>query len=361
MAGSRCIKSSFNHHRLSSLVFPFLLALVVLSIDSCTKEEAKEDYEIRNYVASILTETKTSLVQDGVVNWSEGDWIWYYSKDGGLLRMFTVEKDSPKADLQLNVASTANYLIAVHGAGSISDYTGASLTLHDVVEPIQDGTFSSHGHVTIARLDDVTAQAIAFHNLTSFISFSTAINDIDHIVFSATDGTALHGNGDVRVSFESGMPVGTITGGSSSIMVELSGAGTYYIAMLPTILQSGFTIECYNADGLKIGTAVGRKGLEVKMSSVFRLGSIDSHLSDEKGVKLVGYGNDADWDDVIRPGVDINRGNYGSDYNWNEVSAAGGNINKGGYGDDENWDGGSGSGSTVGNSGYGNDANWDNG
>lgn len=331
-------------------------AFMLATMASCEKKSV--GFSFRTYSAYLNEASKTSISPDRKVSWSEGDWIWYYSKDGGILRMFTVEEDCTKAQMTLSVASDANYLIAVHGASSISNYSGNSLTLNGVVKPVQDGSFKD-GHVAIAKLTDVNSPSIHFSNLVSFISFALLRNDVTRLVFTAVDGTPLHGNGVINVSFDGDKATPSLQAdGSNSIEVAVSGSGQYYIAILPTILKNGFKISCYDNKGTLLAVAEGTRSLSVSPGTIFSLGLLDSHLIDKTGIQIDPYDPDTDHDDRGSSTGTVNMDGYASDYNWDSSGSTDGSVNIGDYPGDSQWDNNSDSNGTVGRNDYNEDANW---
>lgn len=330
-------------------------ASLFLLLLGCEKES---ETVLRTYTASLGDVSKTSISADRSVSWSEGDWIWYYSKDGGLLRMFTVEEDCARSPMSLNVASDANYLVAVHGAASLSNYSGTALTLNGVVNAVQSGSFTD-GHVAIARLSDVTAPTIHFKNLVSFVKFSLDRDDVAKLVFAAADSTPLHGNGVVNVTFNGDVATPVLAaGGSNSIEVNLNGAGTYYIAVLPVALRNGFTISCYDVNGTLLAIANGTKEMNVGSGILFNLGRLDGHLVDKTGIQLDPYDPDNDWDSTGCSGGTINKDGYGSDYDWDSTGGSAGCVNRDGYGSDSNYDSTGSISGGMNRNGYEDDTNW---
>ncbi len=314
---------------------------------------------VRTYEASVSGLTKTSLGENNAVSWSAGDYVWYYSANGGLLRMHTVEEAGATASMPLTLNADANFLVAVCGTSSITNYTKDALSLDNVVKATQDGTFSGN-HLSIARTEDVSNLSLSFKNVVSFVSFSTQRTDISYIVFKSTDETAIHGNGKLDVSFEEGLPVAQYgSSKGSSIRVNLAGPGTYYIATLPGTLAGGFTISCYDSTDKLIGTATGKNALNIKRSYIVRLGKIDVRLVDENGVNLSGYDDDDNWDTSADSDGNIDQNGYGNDYNWDSDSDSDADLDKGGYNGDDNWDSDSSSGGNLDKGDYGDDDNWD--
>ena len=355
MTGEMVGKDNYNLFRLAGLCMAVLMGCLF----GCTDQSVLQpEMFVKTYQAYISNSVRTSMADNGDVSWTEGDEIWYYSQDGGELRNYVVEEGGAKIDIPLTIAADALYVTAVYGTSAIYAYTAESMKLGDVVKPVQEGAFVD-GHVAVARLTDVNGPTLHFYNLVSYVVFSTRKTFIDHIVFSAADDTPLHSNGIVDVHYEDGVPVPVLSGsGESSIRVNLKGAGSYCIAVLPVTLNEGFVISCYDSQDNLVATATGRNALSVKSGSIVRLGVIDKYLVDENGVSLSGYDDDDPWDYTGDTDGDIGSDQYGNDQNWGTQNGSNGNLGNGSYNDDYNWNTGNGSEGSIGFGGYGNDVNW---
>ena len=357
--------------KLSTLFMPviriggWLLSLLLLWVQVGCSDDPNNPFPdvpdtlVRNYECVLAPVTKTALSSEGNVSWSAGDWIWYYSKDGGLLRMYTVEEDAAKINLPLSLEANAEYVTAVYGSASITNYSCDALTLGNIITAEQSGTFKN-SHAAVARTTNVENTSLRFYNIVSFVCFSTNLADIDYVVFSANDDTPLHANGTVTVQYNNGIPFASFGAScGNSIKVNNHGPGRFFIATLPTTLQNGFTISCYDVNGKLIGTAVGHNPLTLKRSGITQLGIIDGRLVDENGIKLIDYGDDANWDGNGTSAGDIGQGGYGGDTNWDSDTGSNGNIGLGGFDDDYNWDSNTGSQGDVNKGNYGDDSDWD--
>jgi hypothetical protein len=313
---------------------------------------------VKTYQAYISNSVRTSMEDNGDVSWTQGDNIWYFSQDGGELRNYVTEEGGAKIDIPLIIAPDATYVTAIYGTSIISNHTGETLSLGNVVKPVQDGSFFD-GHVAVARLTDVDGPTLRFHNLVSYIIFSTELTGIDHVVFSASDDSSLHSDGNVDVRFEDDIPVPSLSGnGKNSIRINLHGAGTYCIAVLPVSLCEGFTLFCYDSEEKLVGTATGKNALAVHRGSIIRLGRIDSHLVDGNGIHLGGYDDDHSWDYSGNTNGDIGLGGYLDDVNWGSAGNNQGSFGIGWFSEDYNWDDGQTTSGDIDRQGYGDDKSW---
>ena len=315
--------------------------------------------------------------------------------------MHTVEDDGPTTIIPASTSASAQYIIAVYGSSQISEYSADGLSLGGIVPAEQSGNFPSL-HASVARNLNIQSPILSFHNLLSFISFSTNREEIKTLVFAASDNTPLHGNGKVIVHFEDDIPIASYPeSGGNSITLHPKTAGTFYLAILPTTLLNGFSISCYDGENRLLGTAIGRNSLKISRNAIVHLGLIDSHIQSADGLNLGDYYNEHDWDPDDNSGGDVIQGFYHTDYSWDtepgnaanagktdydadashdtdndsnaDISQGGyntdnthdtpdnttGNINNGEYGADQGYDSNPDNNANAGKEGYGNDTNHD--
>ncbi|MCQ2139864.1 MAG: hypothetical protein MJZ09_05775 [Bacteroidales bacterium] len=235
-------------------------------------------YVTRTYEAGLNEVTKTTIDATGKVTWEQGDLIRYYSQKNGEVKTYTIDAPSAKAELALDVASTANFLIGVYGGTALTDNLGSSVNIQGAIPTEQTGVFGDH-HVAITKTYDVTQQSLTFHNIVSYLKFTLTRSDVAKVVFKANDATQLHGNGSVTVSLPDETPSAAFgSEGGSSITVLNGGAGTFYIATLPCTLAEGFQADCYDAAGTYLGSASTSKSVEVRANKVLNLGIIDTRI-----------------------------------------------------------------------------------
>ena len=114
-------------------------------------------------------------------------------------------------------------------------------TLKIVVPKVQDGAFAG-ANIAVAKTSAADKQ-FAFLNMGSLIRFEVASAQYTKAVIRGAKGEVLAG--EVPVTFAgSDIALGTVKDAAKSVEVSLSGAGEYYVAILPTTL-SGFSITLY--------------------------------------------------------------------------------------------------------------------
>lgn len=260
-------------------------SLALFASQSCLKERDTENPHgsLMKFEAVFDEETRTTYEGAGVVNWSRGDVIRYYSDNFGNVGEYNVLKSGHKTDVLAQVNEGDSFLMAVYGGAEISSNTKNYFILSGAVTAEQNGGFAE-AHVAVSRTLDLQNNALlSFKNVTSLVCFSVGRTDVSYITFSANAGEYLHANGKIIVTFPSGnlhSSFGNYASGSS-IKVNLNGPGIYYLATLPTTLTQGFRIDYYASDGTLLGHTETTKSQELATNGILNLGLLDTHIKEE--------------------------------------------------------------------------------
>ena len=266
--------------------------LVAFAALGCVKENAFEtipgDSIIREFTASFDgASTKTALGSGNAVLWEAGDRIDYmYSTSNGVQSMTVAEK-SEAVKIWVEMEESDTWFTAVYGASTVAKGPVEGVfTVSGVVPSVQDGLFPS-AHVSVAHLSgkELDSKELKFRNLTSLIKFSLTREDVAAVVFTANEGESISfgASGLAAISFDgSGNPKASSIGETSSeITIDINGAGTYYISILPQTLEAGFALKCYDGAGGDLGEVRYDNPLEIRRSSIATLGDISSWISQD--------------------------------------------------------------------------------
>lgn len=255
-----------------------IAAALVLLAAGCTKEAGEfSGRRVQRTFTATLDEsvTRTALDGSGKTIWKAGDQILYFGTDA-VVGTHTVGADGAATIIGADLAVSETAFSAVYGASAVSDITADSFVLSGVVPAEQEGTFPS-AHVSVARTTDLASGVLAFKNLTGLVKFSLSRKDVKYAVFSSNNLENLTGGGTVTVAFDSeGIPAATLgKTRSTSIKVNVPADGVCYISLLPTTLAQGFTLKCYDENGVRLGVAGSDKQVVVKRSHILNLGTLD--------------------------------------------------------------------------------------
>lgn len=308
--------------KIFALLFTVASMMAAVSCNTFEEQDIHGDetsYVTRKYSAGFDETTRTSLDDEGKVSWKQGDVIRYYSRKSGEVKSFTITEDSARAEMDLDVASTASFLIGVYGGTGLADNLGGSVTIQGAIPAVQSGVFGDH-HVAITKTYDVAQERLTFHNLVSYLKFTLTRDDVAKVVFKANDGVQLHGSG-IKVAFatdsETVDDVSFTGTAGSRITVNNGGAGTFYIATLPCTMNAGFKLDLFDANGDIIGSVLTGKSAQLSQGKILNLGVLDSRIK-TYNMEYVDLGLSAKW---AKCNIGANVAEEGGDlYAWGEIT-----------------------------------------
>ena len=236
----------------------------------------------REFTATFETPTKTFLEEGGKVSWCKGDTIWYYTENEGELKYHIVEEDCRKTTINITMNESASFIVAFYGHKGISYHYSDFLQMNGLAGIYQEGGFHD-AHLSIARCEINESSELLFKNMTSMIKFSLSREDIHYISLTSNDGTPLsHSQYYIDIYSEQPYIFPDCEVGDNTIYVHTGGAGTFYLGLLPVILENGFNIECYDKSMRYIGTVRSAKELAIGENEIVNLGTLDQRLFDKE-------------------------------------------------------------------------------
>lgn len=256
----------------------FYFLLVAGALASCTKE--RPVYVDREFDPSVIETTfiasdftctnvlaKSSVTEKGVMTWSEGDEVYYFS-DAAAKKMdkiaFTSSGKTPTVMLSHNNGS--KYIAAYYPGENVSDPAIKDYTLNSFscpgISPVQSGKIVSPAIAYTKINDDTRFLNLTLKNLTSALQFSlpenNEIDKVEMVVNNMSAGNEINGAFKVDITTADLTPIfaGSYSGkdGSQYVTSIATGkkSGVFYINVLPCTLAEGFTLKLY--EGSKVQT-----------------------------------------------------------------------------------------------------------
>lgn len=227
-----------------------LAVLVLFTVVSCNKEEGTiktdspaDQQEVPQSGEEIITlsftadieapnDAKTTIDDNGKVQWEAGDAVRVFWSDSGSATM-SAQTSGVKTTFSDVSVGVADYYYSVY-PDSEQTLSTAENTVSVVIPQSQDGTFASANYIVGRTLEGTTN--LCFYYASSIVKFNITRADITQITLRSSDGSAIAGTVKAdfsQVSTASDTPVFSVTDGSDEIRIAVSGAGTYYAAILP--------------------------------------------------------------------------------------------------------------------------------
>jgi len=299
-------------------IFYSILGLcIMMPVVSCKKEMVNTPEQMitpgeRVTFEAVTEQTTKTSIQDtdktasdyGQVSWNVGDKVRFvyennktdvgYPVSDALAAEDIVDGKATfaaqlPADIKENVAAGKAHLYAVYPSTIDVDYHDGS-TFKMTVPATQDGTFANTS-IALAKLDkNDTSKPLAFNNFCGLFRVTTTDASVRKLVVSSNSDIA----GQVNVTF-TGPAVKNKVDCVKEITVNVNGAGTYYVAVLPGDLD-GVNVYAYDGSDNLIGDASTSNTITIARAQMRSMGTIGS--SSYYFVKVDGSGDGSSWDNA---------------------------------------------------------------
>lgn len=309
---------------LNMLALVGFFSFVGCAAEDVLSDDPSGDDELITFSAvqeGAATKAEISQSDSKVINWSTGDAITVYDGGGNSVRFGLTEgAGSARASFSGKISQTAESYLA------LSPYQGGTYTEDGKIEFVEmkakqmavAGSFDPEAALMVSRTEP-GGTSMSFRNVVGYVKVTPQF-DCDMISLISEDSSDLLA-GTVSIDYNNGEPVVTVSDDGTN-SVSLSGdivAGkTYYIAVLPGTLKSGFRLVFFAKDG-KDAIKSTSKPLEVKRNTVINLGSVSSaaltqipyitFTAEAEQIFVMGLGNgitslqysvnNAPWQDIV--------------------------------------------------------------
>ena len=241
---------------------------------------------------AVTPDSKTTLnTGDGSVAWAAGDRIKMVWNGGSAVSEPTTGTGS-SAEFEVEVGAGTKF--AVYPSTVTASYDGSTFSV--TVPADQDGSFAN---AAIEVAQHPGGQDLAFKNLGGMLQLEVASASVKKIRISSNNSTPLAGTAEV--TFTNDLPaIGTITNPGTAVTLNVSGAGTYYAAVLPASLNAGIYVELLGDSDALLGEKLTGNVLNVARRQIRKLGTIAATtISNKKFFKVGGTGDGSSWDSPL--------------------------------------------------------------
>lgn len=179
-----------------------------------------------------LSANKTTIDGSGKVEWVAGDNVRIIWSDTGSATMTALTDGATTTFSEVSVG-VADYYYAVYPEADYSLDTSSN-EISVTIPSTQDGSFQEANYIVGRTL--AGGNSLKFYYVSSVVKFNISRSDITSVTLRSSDGSAIAGNvlfDFSAVSSVEDTPDFSVTDGSDEITVSVSGAGTYYVAILP--------------------------------------------------------------------------------------------------------------------------------
>ena len=253
-------------------------ALAVVAVAACAKvqevervlpsEGNQKTYPALTFTASMGSASKTTIGEDKSVSWAAGDCLTVYDAEGNS-ETFTVEEDCDKFTFTSSgkIGVAPYYAVAGYGKDVPSFDTESQRIVITRPATTTEGSFGEADLIASTSEDD----SFTFHHVFAILKMSVSSDEISSISFSA-EGISATGNAYIGFDEEGEVDVTYDTTGNEVTIENISGAGTYYLAVNPGTYDNFTIYVTYPEQKMKI---VSETGFTASTSKMVNFGTLD--------------------------------------------------------------------------------------
>ena len=285
-----------------------IMAAMLSAAVSCTKEQIHEEKSDKPEIeapgeskGSIPMEftavsdlTRTSI---GELNGGKREISWV--KDDEIKIIYNNKSTTAKAEttgastiFKANVdEAPAYYAVYPSSAATVAEDGSWKVTI-PAKQDVSGGFGSAHYAAAVAKDGN-----LAFRNICGWLRFTIADPSIKSVLIRGNGEQFLAGNLAVTFDEEGNIASKTVSNGNSRIIVNVNGAGEYYVAVLPDVnLENGVGFRFYTSNEIVSENAIetgvfSSKALSVEQGKIVNLGGLDSRIVTDWWISPSGTGD----------------------------------------------------------------------
>lgn len=285
-----------------------IMAAMLSAAVSCTKEQIHEEKSDKPEIeapgeskGSIPMEftavsdlTRTSI---GELNGGKREISWV--KDDEIKIIYNNKSTTAKAEttgastiFKANVDEASDYYAVYPSSAATVAEDGSWKVAIPAKQDVSGGFGSAHYAAAVAKDGN-----LAFRNLCGWLRFTIADQRIKSVLIRGNGEQFLAGNLAVTFDEEGNIASKTVSNGNSRIIVNVNGAGEYYVAVLPDVnLENGVGFRFYTSNEIVSENAIetgvfSSKALSVAQGKIVNLGGLDSRIVTDWWISPSGTGD----------------------------------------------------------------------
>ena len=285
-----------------------IMAAMLSAAVSCTKEQIHEEKSDKPEIeapgeskgsipmeftaVSDLTRTSIGDLNGGM---REISWV----KDDEIKIIYNNKSTTAKAEttgastiFKANVdEAPAYYAVYPSSAATVAE-DGSWKVAIPAKQDVSGGFGSAHYAAAVAKDGN-----LAFRNLCGWLRFTITDQRIKSVLIRGNGEQFLAGNLAVTFDEEGNIASKTVSNGNSRIIVNVNGAGEYYVAVLPDVnLENGVGFRFYTSNEIVSENAIetgvfSSKALSVEQGKIVNLGVLDSRIVTDWWISPSGTGD----------------------------------------------------------------------
>lgn len=284
------------------------MAAMLSAAISCTKEQIHDEESDKPEIevpgeseGSILMEftavsdlTRTAI---GELDGGKREISWV--KDDEIKIIYNNKSTTAKAEttgastiFKANVdEASAYYAVYPSSAATVAE-DGTWKVAIPAKQDVSGGFGSAHYAAAVAKNGH-----LAFRNLCGWLRFTITDPTIKSVLIRGNGEQFLAGNLAVTFDEDGNIDSKTVSNGNSRVIVNVNGAGEYYVAVLPDVnLENGVGFRFYTSNDIVSENAIetgvfSSKALSVAQGKIVNLGDLDSRIVTDWWISPSGAGD----------------------------------------------------------------------
>ena len=241
--------------------------------DDTTDGATLKDYPVEmDFTATTEMGTKTTL-NGTTVSWEAEDQIKVLWEGGS--NVAKTEEGGAEASFSTRVDEGVTEFWAAYPYSESTVLEDGKLVVNIPSE--QSGVFAGANY-SVAK---TSGSLLEFKHLVGLVEVSTSLENASRITIKGAENDVLAGVITVSgFNAETGLPEYEVAEGAKEIVLEVSGAGTYYAALIPTAELKCLSVCVETTDGENATSdyALSANTLKMERAKVMALGNVDSRL-----------------------------------------------------------------------------------
>lgn len=233
-----------------SIVFALIsLAFVFVACEKEKIQEQNNPVDSSNTIVFTASLTKTAIdANDEVVSWVAGDEVKFVWADGSTTA--TASSSGSSTTFSIEVGKDITELYAVYPATACGSYSEGKVNVN-FKGSYSDGDFAAND-ICVAKAvktGDTWNTTLAFKNAACILKVGVAGSSFTRLQVMAVGDESIFGELPVSIDGGGEISFGAATNTGSTVRMEVSGPGNYYIPVMPGVtLSNGFRINRIKVD-----------------------------------------------------------------------------------------------------------------
>lgn len=233
------------------MIHKLSIAALAISALACAQIEDPNVPQLNEntIVFTATVPTRTAIAEDDkTVTWVAGDEVKFVWEGGETVA--TAAGDGASTTFTVQVDENVNEIYAVYPVDACAGLVDGEVTLN-FSNQLTGGEFSK-ADICVAKAvknGDSWNKGLNFKNVACLLKVGVTTDDITRVQVQAVGLEVIAGTLPVSIDDDGQLVLGGAEGDKNTVNMAVSGAGNYYITVLPNVeMASGFRVNCFKGE-----------------------------------------------------------------------------------------------------------------